>query len=106
MFQLGESIKVAVSRSGLTHKQLCAYMDGLDAGTWSKALDGDGHVSLGRLLKAPDEFWQEFLPLLAHHFGASVSSSNGISQSIARCLVAMADVIGRLELASGERKVG
>jgi hypothetical protein len=105
-FQLGEAIKIAAARSGLSHKQLCAYMDGLDPGTWSKALDGDGHVSLGRLLKVPDAFWDEFFPLLADHFGRTVGGGNGVSQSIARCLVSMADVIGRLELAgSADRKV-
>jgi hypothetical protein len=104
-FQLGDAIDIAASRSGLSHKQLCAHMDGLDQGTWSKQRDGDGHVSLGRLLKCPPEFWREFLPLLAEHYGMGLSNSNGISQSIARCLVSMADVIGRLELAA-DRKAG
>jgi hypothetical protein len=103
-FQLGEAIGIAAARSGHSHKQLCAHME-LDPGTWSKQLQGDGHISFGRLLKCPAEFWLELLPLVAHHFGASVSSSQGISQSIARCLVSMADVIGRLELAADQRKV-
>jgi hypothetical protein len=104
-FQLGEAIGIAAARSGLSHKQLCAHME-LDPGTWSKQLQGDGHISFGRLMKCPHEFWLELLPLVAHHYGMSVAHSNGISQSIARCLVSMADVIGRLELStSADRKV-
>jgi hypothetical protein len=99
-FQLGDAIGIAAARSGFSHKQLCAHMDGLDAGTWSKQLQGDGHISLTRLLKCPPAFWDEFLPLLCAHFGIAATSSNGVSQSVARCLIAMADVIGRLELVS------
>jgi hypothetical protein len=107
LFQLGEAIGIAAARSGFTHKQLCAHMDGLDPGTWSKQLQGDGHVSLTRLLRCPREFWDEFLPLLCAHFEIAAVSSNGVSQSVARCLIAMADVIGRLELVSDQQtKVG
>jgi hypothetical protein len=106
-FQLGDAVCLAAARSGFTHKQLCAHMDGLDPGTWSKQLQGDGHVSLTRLLRCPREFWDEFLPLLCAHFEIAAVSSNGVSQSVARCLIAMADVIGRLELVSDQQtKVG
>jgi hypothetical protein len=104
-FDLSGSIRLAFSRCDMSIKVACAHMS-LDQGLFSRQLAGDGHISLPRLLLLPEAFWLEFLPLLAHHFGASVTSSTGVSQSISRCLVAMADVIGRLELATGERKVG
>jgi hypothetical protein len=103
-FQLGEAIGIAAARSGFSHKQLCAHMGGLDAGTWSKQLQGEGHISFGRLLKCPPAFWDEFLPLLCAHFGIAATSSNGVSQSIARCMLTMADVIGRLELVSDRQE--
>jgi hypothetical protein len=107
MSELADAIRIAVPRSGFTHTQLCAYMDKLDPGTWSKQLDGDGHISLSRMRKAPPAFWREFIPLIAAHYGMTASHGTGISQSIARCLVSLADVIGRLELSvSADRKVG
>jgi hypothetical protein len=109
VFQLGDAIGLAASRSGLSHKQLCAYMDNLDRGTWSKQLDGDGHISLGRLLKCPPVFWLELLPLLADHFGVRVVEHGaGMGPSIARALIVMADVVARLELHAEQstRRVG
>lgn len=107
--QIGEAIDVARSRSGFTNTQLCAYMDNLDRGTWSKALDGEGHISLGRLLKCPPEFWRELLPIIADHYGLKVvEGGGGIGPSLSRCLLVMADVVARLELHAEQqaRKVG
>jgi hypothetical protein len=99
-FDLEGAINLAMSRSGVVHKEMAACQ-GIDASQWSKAVRGqEGHISLGRLLHAPHAFWDEFLPLLCAHFGIAATSSNGVSQSVARCLIAMADVIGRLELVS------
>lgn len=69
---LSVAIPLALARAGLSHKQACAFMD-IDTGNWSKALHGDGHVSLQRLLKLPVAFWCEFLPLLAEPAGLAVS---------------------------------
>jgi hypothetical protein len=104
-FQLGEAIGMAAARSNFNNKQLCAFMN-LDPGTWSKQLQGDGHISLTRLLKCPDAFVTELLGLIAAHYGLGVVGGNGVSQSIARCLLAMADVIARLELTTEQRRVG
>jgi hypothetical protein len=105
-FQLGEAIDVARARSGFTHSQLCAYMDNLDRGTWSKQIDGDGHISFGRLLKCPDAFWHELLPILAAHYGMRVSTSTGVSQTISRALISLAAVIATLEMATHDQKAG
>lgn len=69
---LSIAIPLALSRAGLSHKQACAFMD-LDQSNWSKALQGNGHVSLQRLLRLPVAFWCEFLPLLAEPAGLAVS---------------------------------
>lgn len=99
-------MKLAASRSGFTCQQLAAYMDGLDAGTFSKQLDGQGHLALNRLLKCPAGFWIEFLPLLAERYGMAVSHSNGVAKSIERFLIAAADIVGRMELVHDKKAVG
>lgn len=104
--QLGAAVKLAASRANLTLQQIAAHMDGLDAGTFSKQLDGQGHLALNRLLKVPPAFWHEFLPLLAAHYGMSIAHSNGVARSLERFLIAAADVVGRMELVSDRQKTG
>lgn len=69
---LAAAIGQALSRSGLNHKQACAWME-IDPGLWSRQLQGDGHISFQRLLKLPVAFWTEFVPLLAEPIGLSVA---------------------------------
>lgn len=66
------AVPLAAARAGITLSQLAAYME-MDASNLSKVLRGNGHLSLQRLLKAPHDFWREFLVLLAEPVGATVA---------------------------------
>jgi hypothetical protein len=69
-------ITLALSRAGLSHKQACACMDGLDPSQWSKQLKGqDKHqVSLQRLFLLPRRFWVELMALLGARLDIVVAS--------------------------------
>jgi hypothetical protein len=84
---LSVAIPLALARAGLSHKQACAYM-GVDTGNWARALHGEGHVSLQRLLKLPIAFWCEFLPLLAEPAGLAVTHDDMAAITLKRAAVA------------------
>lgn len=85
---LAVAIPLALSRAGLSHKQACAHMD-LDASNWAKALQGNGHVSLQRLLLLPVAFWCEFLPMLAEPVGLCVSHDDLADLALKQTAVAI-----------------
>lgn len=85
---LGVAIPLALARADLSHKQACAHM-GIDPGNWSKALHGEGHVSLQRLLLLPVEFWREFLPLLAEPAGLAVTHEDMAEIALKQTAVAL-----------------
>jgi hypothetical protein len=90
---LSTAIPLALARAGLSHKQACAHM-GIDTGNWSKALHGDGHVSLQRLLLLPVAFWCEFLPMLAEPAGLAVSHEDIADIALKQAAVAF-DALAR-----------
>lgn len=61
---------------------------------WSKALHGDGHVSLQRLLKLPVAFWREFLPMLAEPAGMAVTHEDIAEIALKQTAVAL-DALAR-----------
>jgi hypothetical protein len=67
---------------------------GIDPGNWSKALHGEGHVSLQRLLWLPVEFWREFLPMLAEPAGLAVTHEDLADLALKQCAVAI-DALAR-----------
>lgn len=79
-------ITLALSRSGLTSAQACAYM-GLDPSHWSKQLYGrDNHqVSFQRLLRLPRRFWVEFVALLGQPLGVVVAAEDSDDAAM-RCI--------------------
>jgi hypothetical protein len=84
-------IGLALSRSGLSHKQACAVM-GVDQSLWTKQLHGDGHVSLQRLGKLPLKFWLELLSLL----GAPLDVVIGHPQLQERVMASAFELMARL----------
>jgi hypothetical protein len=84
-------IGLALSRSGLTHKQACAFM-GVDQSLWTKQLHGDGHVSLQRLGRLPLKFWLELLSLL----GAPLDIVVGHPQLQERVMANVFELMARL----------
>ena len=61
----------------------------LDTGNWARALQGEGHVSLQRLLLLPVAFWREFLPMLAEPAGLAVTHEDIADIALKQCAVAM-----------------
>jgi hypothetical protein len=84
---VSSALSLALSRSGLTHKQACAYME-IDTGLWSRQIGGDGHISFQRLLRLPVAFWREFLPLLAEPAGLAVSHEDIADLALMQAAVA------------------
>ena len=102
---LSVAIPLALSRAGLSHKQACAHMD-LDPGNWSKALQGQGHVSLQRLLLLPASFWREFLPMLAEPAGLAVTHEDLADIALKQTAVAVDALVRAVTQLRMQRRAG
>lgn len=86
------AIGQALSASGLSHKQACAWME-IDPGLWSRQLQGEGHISFQRLLKLPVKFWTEFVPLLAEPIGLSVTHEDIADRALMQCVASLDAIV-------------
>lgn len=91
-WNLDAAICLALARCGMSHEEACLTM-GVDQSLWTKQRKGDGnHVSLQRLLKLPQRFWNEFLPLLADPLQICVSSADLADLAMIRILALMEEI--------------
>lgn len=65
---IGKYVREALTRSGLSVKAAALTM-GMDHAQLSRQLDGDGHLSITRLMALPPSFWRWFAVELAVHVG-------------------------------------
>jgi len=105
LFPYAQKLRRALAMSEMSEKQAALTM-GVDQSEFSKQLAGmpGHHISFGRLLKLPIEFWEVFLPDLAAHFGFRLESQDALAAATADILNCCANVMRLVTLASDEQQ--
>lgn len=98
--ELRELVDLAITRAGWPQKE-AAFRAGMDASNFSRALHGDGDLGLRRLERFPQDFWDEFVPLLAKRYGfelvAREDRQRATRQRLRATLEALAATLGEID---------
>ena len=88
-----EAMRVA----GLTHTDVCTYMD-LDMSLWARQRKGlDAHVSLQRVKLLPDTFWLALLVIIGRRLGVVVAHPDLAMVAIGRVADALVELVQFVE---------
>lgn len=80
-------VREAAARCGIDSEEKLALHLEMDRGQLHRQLNGDGHLSLTRLMKLPKAFWQ--------HYGVLVASDYGMPPEFQRAAKLAFGLIGR-----------
>jgi hypothetical protein len=103
---LNTAISLALSRTGISHKQACAYMD-LDPSLWARQLQNkdNAHISLQRLSRLPAAFWVEFIAILSGPLQIVVSRADYVDLMMLRVVGLVQEISAVALQARAQRRI-